>query len=73
MSVCAGDVFVGVNDTISCSIEPNHPDCPEQNAVVIVLFAVYMMMINVLLLNLLIAMFRYVPAHTINSLPCSGA
>ena len=61
----AGDVYVGVNDTISCSIEPNHPDCPEDNAVVIVLFAVYMMMTNVLLLNLLIAMFRYNPLYTL--------
>ena len=32
---------------------------------VIVLFAVYMMMINVLLLNLLIAMFRYNPLYTL--------
>lgn len=37
-----------------------HADvCPERNALVPLLFAIYMMMSNVLLLNLLIAMFRY--------------
>ena len=51
----SGDV--SVNGT-SCSDDPDYPGCPEQNGFVIALFAVYMMMTNVLLLNLLIAMFR---------------
>ena len=58
--ILKGDVEVETNNgTVLCKDEPDHPDCPSENALVIVLFAVYMMMINVLLLNVLIAMFRY--------------
>ncbi len=32
--------------------------CPEESWLVIVMFAIYMIMTNILLLNLLIAMFR---------------
>ena len=39
--------------------DPNVERCPEKSWLAIVLFAVYMIMSNVLLLNLLVAMFRY--------------
>ena len=44
--------------TFNVTAEPDLERCPEENALVIILFAVYMIMTNVLLLNLLIAMFR---------------
>ena len=40
--------------------DPSVVRCPEKSWLALVLFAVYMIMSNVLLLNLLIAMFRYV-------------
>ena len=40
--------------------KPDVQRCPEKSWLAIVLFAAYMIMSNVLLLNLLVAMFRYV-------------
>ena len=34
------------------------PRCPQDNALVMVLYAIYVLLTNILLINLLIAMFR---------------
>ncbi|XP_064619886.1 transient receptor potential cation channel subfamily M member-like 2 [Lineus longissimus] len=50
--ICSRDHNVWKND-------PTIQQCPEFNSVAIVLFIIYMIMTNILLLNLLIAMFSY--------------
>ena len=44
--------------TYNTTAEPDLNRCPKENRLVILLFALYMILTNVLLLNLLIAMFR---------------
>ena len=45
------------NQTVA-ELDPEIPMCPQQNVFAPLLFGVYMVLTNVLLLNLLIAMFR---------------
>ncbi|XP_076821168.1 transient receptor potential cation channel subfamily M member-like 2 isoform X1 [Clavelina lepadiformis] len=47
------------NANVTRSLNDRIPQCPEENAFVPILSAIYMLLVNVLLLNLLIAMFSY--------------
>ena len=48
---CAHNISVWANN-------PEIPRCPQNNWLALILVAVYLMFVNILLLNLLIAMFR---------------
>ena len=48
-----------LNETLHRSSPDMYPRCPEHSWLAVVFMAVYMMTTNVLLLNLLIAKFRY--------------
>ncbi|XP_064629774.1 transient receptor potential cation channel subfamily M member-like 2 [Lineus longissimus] len=52
VTTCSRNRSVWIND-------PNYAQCPEANAATPLMFAIYMLLTNVLLLNLLIAMFSY--------------
>ena len=53
----AGDVGECYTDEAELLVDPDLDRCPEESWLAILLFAVYMILTNVLLLNLLIAMF----------------
>ena len=54
-----GDIDCTTNKT-AVSLNPDLVECPETNEFVTLLLAGYMLMSNILLVNLLIAMFRCV-------------
>ena len=60
--VMAGIAFVNCtyNETLHRMFPIMHPRCPEQSWLAGLLMALYLVLVNVLLLNLLIAMLRFV-------------